>query len=200
MSKGGGDRGSLAKTVLVLFLLVFASGTGENGTAAIITFAKSCNEHHSRHVLVTVGLVQALLQRYDAIYVHLSETDQAASALLHRIHAGSPVYPLRLAGADTGAFPQSQGHKLKELASGLFHGHIEVIALPGFGEDVNARGDSVTTGGLLEMGLTEEEIFYLSARVPLARLWSRLDHASSEWRHEEVHVLTPQRCHAVRET
>ena len=186
-------RRSWAKAVLVLLVLVLAPGAGHDQKAAIITFAGSCNrtadgrthDNLSRHVLVTVGLVHALLQRYAAVYVHLSEYDHRAIALLHRIHAGSPVHPLHPA-----AFTQSQADHLREVAAGLFDGHVEVVALPDLGSDVSSQRNRAWAGMLLEMGLTEQESMYVSARVPLVRMWTGLYEASSVWRREEVDTLT----------
>jgi hypothetical protein len=193
-------RGSWAKAVLVILVLVLAPGAGHDHKAAVVTFAGSCNrtadghthDQLSRHVLVTVGLVHVLLQRYAAVYVHLSEYDRRAIVLLHRIHAGSPVHPLHLASARHAAFTQSQADHLREVAAGLFDGHVEVVALPDLGSDVNSQYNRAWAGMLLEMGLTEQESMYVSARVPLARMWTGLYEASSVWRREEVDTLTPR--------
>jgi len=171
-----------------------ASGGGGRA-AAVVSLPGACrpaaggrgHRRHSRHILVTTGLVQALLRRYDAVYVHLCATpDHRAWALLRRIHAGTPVHPLHLEVARAGASTAQPDDELLEAAAKLFTGQILVIGLPDVREEAGLWQDGAWAEGLLDMGMTEEERMYLSARAPIAHLWSGLRDASPAWRHEEV--------------
>ena len=176
------------------------------------------------HVLASIGLIFELLHRYSALHVEVCAQDTVAQALMARIFAGAPVSALFFDSARGEMRGHTGTRTLNDVVAEVTGEDVTVLNVGGlqglwsgnegscghFSTIRGAQGDraaclnrnpsaDVISEWLLWAGFSKEELYYVRAKVPLARMRIGLEDAFSSWRSDAREERLIQRAMRMRQ-